>query len=211
MQQQQIAERRATFVLLNRAEKLTNNWSKLESKALSVLYNITNLVSQRMAALECSTLLETNHVEQSRLVYKQTQAIENNINTLDAVLDLMSQVINDWKQLELEAARHVSKARLDLPTKPLPISTESLIHVTQVHPTEAHDIIANLLYMYQQEYRQKMSLRASLPKHISNYDQLQSLLSTWEKQACIDFQVELDMFERIQLYKQVKKVLESNG
>ncbi|KAI8887666.1 hypothetical protein K501DRAFT_211388 [Backusella circina FSU 941] len=209
MQQQQISERKATFALLNRAEKLTNNWSQLQSKSLSILYNISNLVSQRMASMECSSLLEANHVQQNRLIYKQTQAIEDNISKLDAILDLFSQVVNDWEQLDTEAARHITKSRLDLPTTPLPISTESLIHVTRVHPTEARDMIANLLYMYKQEYRQKRELRILLPKQISDHDQFASLVSKWEKEACIDFQVELDMFERIQLYKQVKKVLES--
>ncbi|KAL9543639.1 hypothetical protein MBANPS3_008026 [Mucor bainieri] len=190
-QQQQIQDRHTSFAILGKAEILCNTWRRLQSKSLSLLQSVVNVVAQKSATLDQPSTLEQHGVDTSRLVYKQTASIESLIKDLHSVLELFDKVKRDWAQLDLEAARHVVKytARPTLPAKPAPLSTNSLIQVTAVSPAQVQDMISRLA--------------------VSSQDQIQPLVDRWEAETHIDTALQEDMAERIKLYKTVKKVLES--
>lgn len=208
MQQQQLQERAACFNLLEKAEMLCNTWRRLLSKSSSQLLSVTNIVAQRIATADLSNLLSHHHVESSRLIYKQTESLSNTINDLHTVLDMFAKIKNDWCNLETEAKRLVSRA-LPPSTKPAPLSTNSMIQVTAVSPTHAHELISRLGYMYTEEYVYKSMLLQTLPLHMGTQDQIQDLTDRWSEETRIDRSVESELSERLGLYKVVKKVLES--
>ncbi|KAI7904696.1 uncharacterized protein BX663DRAFT_550340 [Cokeromyces recurvatus] len=210
MQQQQIQERNASFALLNKAETLCNTWHRIQSKSLLLLQSISNIIAQRYAVLDQMSTLEIHDVNPSRLMFKQTESMENSIANLYSTLDLFEKVTDDWYRLEHEAIRHVSKS-LNQPflTKPQPISTHSLIQVTAVTPAQTHDIISRLSYMYKNEFTHKVTLLSSLSSSVSTQRQIQTLIDCWNLESNIDSSIETEMVERIKLYKTVKKVLES--
>jgi hypothetical protein len=59
--QQLIQERNVSFSLLNKAEMLCNTWNRLQSKSLSVLQTISNVISQRLATLDLPTTLNDHN------------------------------------------------------------------------------------------------------------------------------------------------------
>jgi hypothetical protein len=208
MQQLQIQERTACFALLEKAEVLCNTWRRLLSKSSSQLLSLTNLVAQRIATLDLSNSLSQHKVDSSRLIYKQTESISSTINSLHTVLDMFAKVKNDWHGLEAEATRLVSRA-LPPSTKPAPLSTNSMIQVTAIAPTQVHDMISRLGYMYAEEYVYKATLLQTLPLHMVTQDQIQDLTDRWSAETRIDDSVEDELCERLKLYKVVKRVLES--
>jgi hypothetical protein len=208
--QQSIQERNVSFSLLGRAEVLCNTWNRVQSKSLSLLQSISNVVSQRLATFDLPTTLEDHGVDQTRLVFKQTEAMESSIKSLRAVLEMFEKVKNDWTRLEFEAAKHVGKSIMaQAPTKPQPLSTESMIQVTSVTPVQVYDMISKLAYMYKEEFSYKSTLLTTLPLNMSNFDLIQNLIDRWSIESRIDDQVEQELSERVKLYKVVKKVLES--
>ncbi|CAO3622762.1 unnamed protein product [Mucor fragilis] len=211
MQQQQIQDRHTSFAILGKAEILCSTWRRLQTKSLSLLQSMTNIVAQRSATLEQPSTLEQHGVDTSRLVYKQAASLDSLIKDLRSVLELFDKVKRDWAQLDLEATRHVAKhaSRPSLPAKPAPLSTHSLIQVTAVTPAQVQDVISRLAYMYTQEYNYKYMLLSTLPSSMSNQDQVQQLVERWDAKTHIDTSLQDDMTERVKLYKTVKKVLES--
>ncbi|KAK4519810.1 uncharacterized protein ATC70_010052 [Mucor velutinosus] len=211
MQQQQIQDRHTSFAILGKAEVLCNTWRRLQSKSLSLLQSMVNIVAQKSATLDQLSTLEQHGVEKSRLVYKQTASLESLIKDLHSVLELLDKVKRDWAQLDLEAARHVVKytSRPSLPAKLAPLSTNSLIQVTAVAPAQVHDMISQLAYMYNEEFNYKSMLLSTLPSNIANQDQVLQLVDRWDAETHIDTSLQQDIVERIKLYKTVKKVLES--
>ncbi|KAI8645940.1 hypothetical protein BD408DRAFT_410877 [Parasitella parasitica] len=145
----------------------------------------------------------------SRLIYKQTASLETLIGNLGSVMELFEKVTRDWSQLDLEATRHVAKFTAPPETKPVPLSTNSLIQVTSLTPFQVQDTISRLAYMYQQEFRYKSALISTLQSNASSQDQMQQLSDHWDAQTHIDTALQDDVYERIQLYKTVKRVLES--
>ncbi|KAG2190973.1 hypothetical protein INT46_006442 [Mucor plumbeus] len=211
MQQQQIQDRNTSFIILGKAEVLCNTWRRLQLKSLSLLQSITNVIAQRVATFDQPSTLEQHGVDLSHLVYKQTESLESLINDLHSVLELFEKVKRDWAQLDLEATRHATKftaSRLTQ-TKPVPLSTSSLIQVTAVTPTQAHDMISRLAYMYNEEFNYKSTLLSTLQSNVSNQDQIQQLSDRWDAETHISTELQNDVYERIKLYKTVKKVLES--
>lgn len=203
-----------SYSLLGRAEVLCNTWNRLQSKSLSILQTISNVISQRVATFDLPTTLEDHGVDQARLIFKQTEAMENSIKNIYAVLEMFEKVKNDWTRLESEAARHVAKSPSTQSPQPLaakstPLSTESMIQVTSVTPVQVHDMISKLAYMYKEEFSYKSMLLTTLSSNVSNFDQIPNLIDRWTIQSRIDEQVEQELSERIRLYKVVKKVLES--
>lgn len=206
--QQSIQERNASFSLLSKAEVLCSTWNRLQSKSLSILQTISNVISQRLATLDLPTTLIDHNVQQSQLIFKQTESMENSIKNLHSTLELFEKVKNDWQRLESEASRHVAKS-LTTVIKPQPLSTNSMIGVTAVSPSQVHDMISNLAYMYQQEFCYKSTLMTTLSLHLSTQDQILNLIDRWSLESRIDDQISQDISERLKLYKIVKKVLES--
>lgn len=206
--QQQLQEREASFSLLNKAHVLYNTWNKIQSKSVNYLQSIDNLISQRNATLEHISTLERHQVDQNELIYKQTVSIEKQIKNLNGTLELFDKVSNDWTQLEAAAARHITKSQ-PAPSQPLPLSTQSLIQVTAIKPTEVYDMIAQLASMYREEYNYKAILLSTLSQHVVSADQFQHLLDRWTAESRIDHTLMPTIVERIQLHKQIKKVLES--
>lgn len=211
MQQQQIQDRHTSFAILGKAEVLYNTWRRLQSKSLSLLQSMVNIVAQKSATLDQPSTLEQHGVDKSRLMYKQAASLENLIKDLHSVLELFDKVKRDWAQLDLEATRHVVKytSRPSLPAKPAPLSTNSLIQVTAVAPAQVQDMISRLAYMYDEEFNYKFMLLSTLPSNMSNQDQIQQLVDRWDAEAHIDSTLQQDIAERIKLYRTVKKVLES--
>jgi hypothetical protein len=134
--------------------------------------------------------------------------MESSIKNMRDILELFEKVKNDWQRLELEASKHVAKS-LTTVIKPQPLSTESMIQVTAVSPSQVHDMISNLSYMYQQEFSYKSTLITTLSLHLSTQDQILNLIDRWSLESRIDDQIREKLSERIKLYKVVKKVLES--
>ncbi|EPB91657.1 hypothetical protein HMPREF1544_01579 [Mucor circinelloides 1006PhL] len=212
MQQQQIQDRHTSFGILGKAEVLCNTWRRLQSKSMSLLQSMTNIVAQRAATLDQPSTLEQHGVHMSRLVYKQQESLESLIRDLRSVLELFDKVKRDWAQLDQEAARHVIKCTtrpLLLQTKPAPLSTHSLIQVTAVTPAQVQDMISQLAYMHNEEFNYKAMLLSTLPSNMSNHDQIQQLVDRWDAETHIDTSLQEQVAERIKLYKTVKKVLES--
>ncbi|KAI9473865.1 MAG: hypothetical protein EXX96DRAFT_321353 [Benjaminiella poitrasii] len=210
MQQQQIQERSTSFALLTKAETLSNTWNRLQSKSLSLLQSISNIVAQRTATVDQMSTLEKHNVDLSRLIFKQTESMETSIANLYSVVELFEKMKDDWYRLELEATRHVSKSMNQLSmTGPIPISTNSLIQVTAVSPAQTHDMISRLSYMYKEEYAYKTSLLSTLASSTSTQHQIQNLIDRWNMESNINHSIATDIAERIKLYKTVKKVLES--
>lgn len=206
--QQSIQERNVSFSLLSKAEVLCSTWNRLQSKSLSILQTVSNVISQRLATLDLPTTLIDHNVQQSQLIFKQTESMENSIKNLRSTLELFEKVKNDWQRLESEASRHVAKSLTTI-IKPQPLSTNSMIGVTAVSPSQVHDMISNLAYMYQQEFCYKSTLMTTLSLHLSTQDQILNLIDRWSLESRIDDQISQDISERLKLYKIVKKVLES--
>ncbi|CEP19371.1 hypothetical protein [Parasitella parasitica] len=213
MQQQQIQERIASFALLGKAEVLCNTWRRLQSKSLSILQSIGNIVAQRAATFEQPSTLEQHGVDMARLVYKQTESLESLIRDLGSVIDLFEKVTRDWSQLDLEAARHALKsaARLSAAaeTKPVPLSTNSLIQVTSPTAFQVQNMVSRLAYMYKEEFGYKLALFSTLQSNASSQEQMQLLTDHWDAQTHIDTALQEEVCERTKLYKTVKRVLES--
>lgn len=203
---QLIQERNVSFALLSKAEVLCKTWYRLQSKSLNLLQSIHNVISQRAATFDLPSTLEAYGVETSQLVFKQTESMESSLSNMRVVLELFEKVISDWQKLEIEAARHVTKS-LTAVVKPQPLSTESMIQVTAVNPTQVHEMIYKLAYMHKEEFNYKTILFVSLPSYTSTHTQFQNLLDHWMIESRIDGQIERDISERIKLYKTVKRVL----
>ncbi|KAI8390090.1 hypothetical protein BD560DRAFT_419219 [Blakeslea trispora] len=210
MQQSQLQERSVSISLLNRGLVLCNTWQRLFNSSFNVLQSISNLISQQTATLEHPSVVEQHHVDPSRLIFKQTKSAEKSIDQLKQIMSMFEKVTNDWRQLELEATRHLHKTWTPSPSKPVALSTQSLIQVTVLTPMEVHEMIAQLAFMYQKEYTYKNTLWMTLPSYMSKAsDQMQSFIEFWTTEAAIDSTVQSALSERLQLYKTVKKVLES--
>ncbi|CAO3634431.1 unnamed protein product [Mucor hiemalis] len=182
--QQLIQERNVSFSLLGRAEVLCNTWDRVQSKSLSILQNINNIISQQLATIDLPTTSSDHGVQQSRLIFKQTESLENSIKSTHDVLVLFEKVKNDWQKLEAES-------------------------VTAVSPIQVNDMISRLACMYKEELDYKTALITTLPIHLSTQDQILNLTDRWALETGIDEQVREELSERIKLYKTVKRVLES--
>lgn len=206
--QQLIQERNVSFSLLGRAEVLCNTWDRVQSKSLSILQNINNIISQQLATIDLPTTSSDHSVQQSRLIFKQTESLENSIKNTHDVLDLFEKVKNDWQKLEAESVKHLTKS-LSAGFTTQPLSTESMIQVTAVSPIQVNDMISRLACMYKEELDYKAALITTLPIHLSTQDQILNLTDRWASETGIDEQVREELSERIKLYKTVKRVLES--
>lgn len=207
--QQLIQERNVSFSLLSKAEVLCNTWDRIHSKSLSILQNISNVVSQQLATVDLPTTSSDHGVQQSRLIFKQTESLESSIKNAHDVLDLFKKVTYDWQKLETESVKHLTKSLAVGSTPPQPLSTESMIQVTAVSPIQVNEMISSLAFMYKEEFEYKTALITTLPAHLSTQDQILNLIDRWDAESRIDHQVKEDMSERIKLYKTVKRVLES--
>jgi hypothetical protein len=206
--QQLIQERNVSFDLLRRAKSQCNSWYTTQSKSLNVLQSINNVISQRSATFDLPTTLEDHGVQQSRLLFNQTESMEVSLRKMHSLLGKFGDLKDAFQSLELEASRHVTKS-LALSFKSQSLSTESMIQVTAVDPAQVYDMISKLTYMYKEEFAYKSILLTTISAHVSTYDQFQNLIDRWSIESHIDDQIEKDIVERIKLYKLVKIVLES--
>ncbi|KAI8992457.1 hypothetical protein BDB01DRAFT_778503 [Pilobolus umbonatus] len=207
--QRLIKERNISYSLLERAETLSRTWDRLQSKSISKLQAINNMIAQQSAVLESPSTVEHVKVVQPRLLYKQSVSLDTSVCDLHELMTLFKDVIKDWTQLKKDTAKHVTHISMDNNMNTHPISTESLIQTSAMHPTEVNDIISTLAYMYTQEYHYKSNLIDSLPTYLNSTDQMDRLLDCWNNESRIDQSTVDYVSERIKLYKVVKKVLES--
>ncbi|KAI8984319.1 hypothetical protein BDF20DRAFT_378622 [Mycotypha africana] len=210
MQQQHVQQRNVSFALLTRAEVLCNTWRRVYTKVLQILQSLDNNIAQKLATKESNAMLNAHEVNKSRLIFEQTINTENLIEDLQSTLKLLKEVCDDWEQLESDASRHMNKSLKEpVSRKPVSLSTSSLIDVTSVSPTDVHGFIANLSSQHLEEYNSKRVLFAELSSYLSNEEMFRNLLNELNTNSFIDEAIEKELKERVQLYKTVKKVLES--
>lgn len=216
MQQQQLTTR--SINLLGQTEEKCKAWHKQQAISEALLASIANVLSQRSAAESNTALLEHHGVDPERLAYKQTQAFERTLEQLSKTMEIMSDIAGQLQKLEQDAIKHLQKAISILPAAPSkksssspppPLSSESLIQVAAIRPDQVHDYISSISYMYMQELRYKQTWISLLPQYTSSLDQMDELQQYWRAQPHIDKSVEHEMSERLKLYKQVKKTVES--
>ncbi|KAF7721056.1 hypothetical protein EC973_005521 [Apophysomyces ossiformis] len=154
--------------------------------------------------------LQRHHVQPERLTYKQTIVFEKTLAQLQRVMDLFQQVLEEWKQLQIKAEKHLAKHFTLAPSyRAAPLSTESLIQVASIQAESVQDSIANLCFMHCQDYQYKRTLLTTLPDHCKSAQDLDRLTDRWQDQIHIKRTVRDDIVERLKLYNTVKKVLES--
>lgn len=217
MQQQQQQRQQLTtrsVNLLAQTEEKCKAWQKQQSISEALLASLSNVLAQRSAAADNVEILERHSVDPERLAYKQTQAFERTLQQLSRVLENMSDIAAQLQKLEQDAAKHLQKAATLQSSSsnnknPPALSSESLIQVAAIPPDQVHDYVSSISYMYTQELRYKQTWISLLPRYTASSDQMDELQRYWQAQPHIDKAVEQDMSERLKLYKQVKKTVES--
>ncbi|KAI8092945.1 uncharacterized protein BX664DRAFT_328561 [Halteromyces radiatus] len=203
MQQQEILFRKTTFSLLSRAESLKQTWDTYQSATLALLSTLDNLHRQ-----QCNEhRLDQYQVDGQRLLYKQTQRFDKCMVQLATRLDQWKTVVQDWQQLAKDAQHNANKAMsfINNNNKAVPLSSHSLIQVTAVSPTQAYEWISQLAYLYHRQYHCKRMLFIAIPS-----SDLSSILEQWSTEAFIQHHpVTRCISDRLQLYKHVKKTIES--
>ncbi|KAI8140024.1 hypothetical protein BJV82DRAFT_672123 [Fennellomyces sp. T-0311] len=199
-------QHRALTQLLTRAESSCHEWSRQHSKSISLLLSLSNIVTQQTAALKHSF----EYINASRLVYKQSLAIEDVLDALNKVVDSLEDILYDLQRLENDAAKYVTKeTTMSRALEPAPLSTETLIQTAAIQPHDVHGYIADVHFMLRKDFGYKQTLLDTLPRHMAHLEQLDDLQQKWSQQPHVRYAVMDQMTERIKLYKQVYKVVTS--
>ncbi|CAO3612422.1 unnamed protein product [Cunninghamella echinulata] len=143
-------------------------------------------------------------------------------------MDKWYDIVEQWKQLEIEAQRNLNKAtQASLPlihnnnnnnnenendqqkTTTVSLSTHSLIQIASISPLEAHQWIQQLLELYKAQWHCKRMLFLSL-QSVDSENDLADILTQWNNETYLKNQpLFQDITDRLNLYKQVKRNLES--
>ncbi|CAO3596911.1 unnamed protein product [Absidia cylindrospora] len=222
MQQQEILFRKTTFKLLSRADALKKLWNTYQSATLAILSSLINLHQQISTNTDTAHQLEETYaVNTQRLLYKQTQRYEKSMVQLRIRLDQWNTVIQNWHQLTIDAQRNAAKAQAihltnntgsnndnHTESTPPPLSSHSLIQVTSVSPTQAHQWILQLEDMYKRLYHCKRMLFLQLEGNTKEPD-MATIMDQWSNEKHQHHTITQDISDRLHLYNHIKKVIES--
>lgn len=208
--QQLIQQRNTTWQLLNRAKTLYNTWADIQARSLSTLQSICNIVAQRKSTLELPKTIERYNIDQSKLLFKQTDSISSLIEKQRVLLGLYEDVCLRWSELTRDVDKFVIKMlQQQHMTTPLPLSTESMLQVAAVDVSDLYEMVSLLDYSYHQEYIYKTSLFDQIQSSLSEPTDAYHLLELWQEESHVDKKTLEDMFERMKMFTTIKKVLES--
>lgn len=210
--QQLIQQRNTTWQLLNRAKTLHNTWADIQTRSLSILQSICNIVAQRKSTLELPKTIERYNIDQSKLLFKQTDSISSLIEKQRVLLGLFEDVCSRWSELTRDVDKFVIKVLQQQQqhiTTPLPLSTESMLQVAAVDVSDLYEMVSLLDYSYHQEYIYKTSLFDQIQSSLSEPTDAYHLLELWQEESHVDKKTLEDMFERMKMFTAIKKVLES--
>ncbi|ORX62250.1 hypothetical protein DM01DRAFT_1403930 [Hesseltinella vesiculosa] len=214
MQHQEIALRKSVMQLLTRAEKLCQSWDVYQSKTLNLLHTVHNLDQQRALTLDNATdkLQHTLLIDEPHFLFKQTCRYESALKQLDVFFKSTWQALmDDWEKLEHEANHTFIKFNASCPptSKPVPLSSQALIQVASVSPSQAQQWIQTLKSHYASQFHTKRMLLLDLTAS-EHPMPLDTLLTQWSHQSYLHhLSLPTLLSERILLYKQIKAAIEA--
>lgn len=193
--------------LLARTEEQCRLWQKHHATSVSLVSSLSNNLAQQAAALEHCDSLAQHGVDAHRLVYKQMLVFEKTMSQLTHVMDALKGVVVDLRRIESDSKKHLAKAA-PAAVVPAQLSSEALLQVAAIRPHEVLDYVSAIVYMYETELAYKQTLFHALPEYAAS-NKFDDLVLQWQTQSHIQWHVQDEMSERLRLYKQSKKFIES--
>jgi hypothetical protein len=198
-----------TIIHLSKADSLCRDWVSLQNSSTALLSSASNVLQQRSATLN-ATIQLLREDQKSALIYKQTAMFEETITNFFSIMPKFRAIIDQLTILVNEAAKNASYAANEQTPTPRVSSSAALISTAAISEEQASIYISQVRDMYHREYTYKVTLSNKLYQQAKlDAATLTDINSLWSSQPQIDFTVEKEMAERLNLYKKVKKVVEA--
>ncbi|CAO3666875.1 unnamed protein product [Umbelopsis vinacea] len=120
------------------------------------------------------------------------------------IVDQLTNLLTDSAKNALYAVNET------VATPPRPGTSAAMLALAEISEDQASVYISQIRDMYQREYNYKITLSNQLHQQ-PNLEAavVNDMISLWSSQPQIDFTVEKEMTERLNLYKKVKRVVEA--
>ncbi|KAH8549505.1 hypothetical protein BGW37DRAFT_104470 [Umbelopsis sp. PMI_123] len=198
-----------TIIHLSKADSLCRDWVSLQNSSTALLSSASNVLQQRSATLN-ATIQLLREDQKSALIYKQTAMFEETITNFFSIMPKFRAIIDQLTILVNEAAKNASYAANEQTPTPRVGSSAALISTAAISEEQASIYISQVRDMYHREYTYKVTLSNKLYQQAKlDAATLTDINNLWSSQPQIDFTVEKEMAERLNLYKKVKKVVEA--
>jgi Casein Kinase 2 substrate len=198
-----------TIIHLSKADSLCRDWVSLQNSGIALLSSLANTLQQRSATLNASIPL-LGEDQKAALIYKQTAVFEETFTSFNAIIPKFRVIVDQFTTLVKEAAKNASYAANEQTTSPRVGTSAALLSTAAISEEQTSIYISQIRDMYNQEYTYKVTLSNQLYQLAKlNAATINDINSLWSAQPQIDFTVEKDMAERLNLYKKVKKIVEA--
>lgn len=195
---------------LSKANSLCHEWMLLQNSSIALLSSTSNIVQQRSATASSSTSLMDDALKSS-LIYKQTTVFEENMEQFRAIIPRFRAIVDQLTNLVTDSAKNALYAANEtVATPPRPGTSAAMLALAEISEDQASVYISQIRDMYHREYNYKVTLSNQLHQQ-PNLDAtvVNDMISLWSSQPQVDFTVEKEMAERLNLYKKVKRVVEA--
>ncbi|CAG8473105.1 10301_t:CDS:2 [Racocetra fulgida] len=212
------------IVQLTRLDDLSKNWSTIHSQSCNLFSSLVNILTQRQATsnvlhssqskvsriITNTTIVSTNILDQifqpqtlTRVIYKQSREIEEILSKIHKILEEFETIVKSMRKILLQNDKIVSAD--------ISISLSNLY-------------ITRIVDMYEKElmYKRNLVLGGALVIDHSEYennetnnlggiaikpgiDGVKLIAERWAAQPYLEFEIEEEMVDRINIWKKVKE------
>ncbi|KAG2189427.1 hypothetical protein INT44_004569 [Umbelopsis vinacea] len=198
-----------TIIHLSKADSLCRDWVSLQNSGIALLSSLANTSQQRSATLN-ATIPLLGEDQKAALIYKQTAIFEETFSSFNAIIPRFRVIVDQFTALVKEAAKNAAYATNEQTMSPRVGTSAALLSTASISEEQTSLYISQIRDMYHQEYTYKVTLSHQLYQHPKlDAVTIHDINSLWSAQPQIDFTVEKEMAERLNLYKKVKKIVEA--
>ena len=198
-----------TIIHLSKADSLCRDWVSLQNSGIALLSSLANTAQQRSATLN-ATILLLGENQKTSLIYKQTAVFEETFISFNAIIPKFRVIVDQFTNLVNEAAKNATYAANEQTMSPRVGTSAAMLSTAAISEEQTSIFISQIRDMYHQEYKYKVTLSNQLYQQAKlDAATINDINSLWSAQPHIDFTVEKEMAERLNLYKKVKKVIEA--
>ncbi|KAI8577497.1 hypothetical protein K450DRAFT_251955 [Umbelopsis ramanniana AG] len=198
-----------TIIHLSKADSLCRDWVSLQNSSIALLSSLANTSQQRSATLN-ATIPLLGEDQKAALIYKQTAVFEETFSSFNAIIPRFRVIVDQFTTLVKEAAKNASYAANEQTMSPRVGTSAALLSTAAISEEQTSIYISQIRDMYHQEYTYKVTLSNQLYQQAKlDAATINDINSLWSAQPQIDFTVEKEMAERLNLYKKVKKIVEA--
>lgn len=181
----------------------------LQNSSIALLSSAANILQQRSATISSATgMLDPD--QKSALIYKQTTVFEETLKQLKDIIPKFRDIVGQMTTLGADAVKNAMHAAIDRTPPPRPGTSAATLATAEISEDQTRAYISQIRDMYNSEYVFKITLINQLYQQPKlDYTAINDILILWSSQPHIDFTVEKEMAERLNLYKKVKRVVEA--